>query len=171
MTIQQWDRFKGLYFESRAHGFALDISRMNFPNEFPGQHLDSMRLALEDMIKLEGGAIANRDEKRMVGHYWLRDFKRAPNNEIRSQISNALLNVKKFTELIHAGKVCAPDEKPFRHLLVIGIGGSALGPEFINHALGTCADPLNAFFFDNTAPDGMSKVLGAIPDLGSTFAS
>ncbi len=26
MTIQQWDRFKGLYFESRAHGFALDIT-------------------------------------------------------------------------------------------------------------------------------------------------
>ena len=32
-----------------------------------------MQKAFADMAALEAGAIANPDEKRMVGHYWLRN--------------------------------------------------------------------------------------------------
>jgi glucose-6-phosphate isomerase len=45
---------------------------------------------------------------------------------------------------------------------VIGIGGSALGPEFVHHALGTSADRMKVRFFDNTDPDGIDKVLQAL---------
>ena len=52
-----------------------------------------------------------------------------------------------------------------RNLLVIGIGGSALGPQFVANALGQpAADKLEPFFFDNTDPDGMEKVLARIGD-------
>ena len=43
---------------------------------------------------------------------------------------------------------------------MIGIGGSALGPQFVAKALGSPAqDELTPFFFDNTDPDGMDAVL------------
>ncbi len=46
----------------------------------------------------------------------------------------------------------------FRHILSIGIGGSALGPEFVSDALRNVQDPLDIHFFDNTDPDGFDRV-------------
>ncbi|GIR31861.1 MAG: hypothetical protein CM15mP45_11570 [Deltaproteobacteria bacterium] len=45
----------------------------------------SMANALVEMEKLESGAVANPDENRMVGHYWLRNPDIAPNDEIREK--------------------------------------------------------------------------------------
>ena len=125
--------------------------------------------ALTAMQELERGAIANPDEKRMVGHYWLRAPELAPNQEIRSAIEAAITNLKKFAADVHSGKVAAPGGARFESLLVIGIGGSALGPQFVNHALATPKDPLKIFFFDNTDPDGMQRALDRIPDLSRTL--
>jgi glucose-6-phosphate isomerase len=47
-------------------------------------------------------------------------------------------------------------------MLLVGIGGSALGPMFVTGALGSPHDPMRAFFFDNTDPDGMDRTLAAI---------
>ena len=52
----------------------------------------------------------------------------------------------------------------FRNFLVIGIGGSALGPEFVAAALGTTTAPMRPYFFDNTDPDGFDRTLAAIGD-------
>jgi len=48
--------------------------------------------------------------------------------------------------------------------LLIGIGGSALGPQFVADALGNPGDPMDAFFFDNTDPDGFDRVWGKLKD-------
>jgi glucose-6-phosphate isomerase len=60
----------------------------------------------------------------------------------------------------------------FTQLLVIGIGGSALGPQFVHHALGQPgADQMAVHFFDNTDPDGMDLVIGQIGEnLSNTLA-
>src|SRR5215217_4383403 len=51
----------------------------------------------------------------------------------------------------------------FKNLLVIGIGGSALGPQLVNHALGNPRkDRLAVSFFDNTDPDGFDYVLAGL---------
>src|SRR6185503_14317153 len=51
----------------------------------------------------------------------------------------------------------------FKNLLLIGIGGSALGPQFVSHALcQPASDKLRIFFFDNTDPDGIDNTLSAI---------
>lgn len=47
-------------------------------------------------------------------------------------------------------------------MLIIGIGGSALGPQFVADALGSPKDKITPFFFDNTDPDGMDLVLARI---------
>jgi hypothetical protein len=47
------------------------------------------------MAALEGGAIANPDENRMVGHYWLRDPDLAP-AELKSEIVTTLNDIEAF---------------------------------------------------------------------------
>jgi glucose-6-phosphate isomerase len=50
-----------------------------------------------------------------------------------------------------------------KQLLVIGIGGSALGPQFVHQALGHPGkDKMEVSFFDNTDPDGMDYVLAGL---------
>jgi glucose-6-phosphate isomerase len=78
--------------------------------------------------------------------------------------------VTRFAEDVHSGKIAPPRGGRFTHLLVIGIGGSALGPQFVASALGGKGDRMRPFFFDNTDPDGMSRTLDALGDaLGHTL--
>jgi glucose-6-phosphate isomerase len=44
-------------------------------------------------------------------------------------------------------------------MLIIGIGGSALGPQFVSDALKTSKDSIRPYFFDNTDPDGFDRIL------------
>ena len=50
----------------------LDISRMHFDERFLTSMEPAVQRAFADMDALESGAIANPNEKRMVGHHWLR---------------------------------------------------------------------------------------------------
>ena len=108
------------------------------------------KLKLEELVaELENGAIANPDEKRMVGHYWLRNPALAPRKEIRAEIQETVASIKAFAAEIHSGKIRG-NNGAFKRLLLIGIGGSALGSQFVAHALGNpLTDKLEPFFFDN----------------------
>src|SRR5205814_3870462 len=108
------------------------------------------------------GAIANPDEKRMVGHYWLRNPALAPNAEFRADIEETNKRIKRFAADVHTGKIVAENGERFTHLLLIGIGGSALGPQFVADALGSSHDPMDIYFFDNTDPDGFERVFDKI---------
>jgi len=163
MTSEQlWCRFQQHYTEFPALGLALDLSRMNFGDDFLPAMQPRIANAFAAMAELEKGAIANPDEKRMVGHYWLRNPALAPSSELAREITDTLAAVEKFSAEVHAGTV-AGFGGPFRRVLVVGIGGSALGPQFVAHALGQPAqDKLTVHFFDNTDPDGIDKVLATI---------
>jgi hypothetical protein len=77
-TINTWKEYcEGLYTDP-ALGFTLDVSRMGVPSEFFGQWATRMQAAFAAMDRLEAGDVANADERRMVGHYWLRAPRRAP---------------------------------------------------------------------------------------------
>ncbi len=157
-----WTRFQTHLYHNADLGVSLDISRVPFPDDFLSSMEPAMQNAFAAMAKLESGAIANPDEKRMVGHYWLRAPQLAPNPELAGEITSTLAAVKKFAAEVHAGTVQGPKGK-FKNLLVIGIGGSALGPQLVNHALGNPRkDKLAVSFFDNTDPDGIDYVLGTL---------
>jgi glucose-6-phosphate isomerase len=114
------------------------------------------------MAALEAGAIANPGEQRRVGHYWLRAPQLAPDKTISAEISSTLASIRDFAAKVHSGAVAGP-KGSFTHLLVIGIGGSALGPQFVSHALGQPGtDRMEVHFFDNTDPDGMDYVLARL---------
>ncbi|MDP0489584.1 MAG: glucose-6-phosphate isomerase [Verrucomicrobiota bacterium JB023] len=151
-------------------GFSLDLSRMDIPASFRGEMSGKVEKAFSDLKKLEAGEIANPDEGRMVGHYWLRRPELAPSDELREQITAPLAAVKEFAAKIHSGEIKSPGGSHFQNLLVIGIGGSALGPQLIYDALGS-ASPLKTWFFDNTDPAGMDRVLEEIgSELDRTLA-
>jgi glucose-6-phosphate isomerase len=164
-----WARFRQYYIEDYQTGFALDVSRMNFGPTFLSDMESSAQKAFGAMVELEKGAISNLDEKRMVGHYWLRDAQRAPNKEIRGVIEDTLFRIKHFAAAVHGGQIRPAHGGLFENLLVVGIGGSALGPQFVGQALGGSHDRLKTFFFDNTDPDGMNKVLSSIPSIAKTL--
>jgi len=158
-----WQRFQKYFLRYNDIGFTIDISRMRFADDFLQSMGARAQRAFSEMRQLEAGAIANPDERRMVGHYWLRNPRLAPSASLRNDIEETNARIKKFAAEIHAGDI-APATGKFRHLLVIGIGGSALGPQFVADALGNTGDPMDAFFFDNTDPDGFDRVWGKLKD-------
>ena len=140
---------KDLYLSFQDTQFWADFSFVDFPENY----LDKMKGPIEDalaqMKELEGGSIANPDESRMVGHYWLRNPSLAPSKEISSAIQSTLTKIKDITESIHSGSLKSSHGN-FTNLLVIGIGGSALGPQFVGRALGhPKSDLLKVHFFDS----------------------
>jgi glucose-6-phosphate isomerase len=165
-----WEHFKKFYFDFPSIGLSIDLSKMSFPPGFFETMEPRMQKAFAEMRELEKGAIANKDENRMVGHYWLRRPDLAPTKEIRDEIESTLAKVKQFATDVHQGKI-AGSSGSFKNLLLIGIGGSALGPQFVAQALGhPKRDKMQSFFFDNTDPDGMERVLAAIDgQLGRTL--
>ncbi len=149
--------------------FWADFSRARLP-----QMDDAVRTrlvgALEAMRELEAGAIVNKDEQRMVGHYWLRDAALAPSPALTESIRGALAAIRTFATEVHAGRVRG-SAGSFTDLLCIGIGGSALGPQFVADALGNTKDRIRVHFIDNTDPDGFDRVFAGLAGrLGTTLA-
>lgn len=151
-----------LYLSHENAQFWADFSFVDFSDDYLSSMSQPMTDALEQMKALEGGSIANPDENRMVGHYWLRNPELAPSNELSQVIRDTLQKVKQVSEQVHSGSLHSP-QGPFTDLLIIGIGGSALGPQFVGKALGHPQhDKLKVHFFDNTDPDGIDLTLSEI---------
>jgi glucose-6-phosphate isomerase len=165
-----WERFKKYYVEFPEAKLALDISRVDFPDDYFDSMEPRMQKVYHAMDQLEKGAIANPDEGRMVGHYWLRNPALAPSDDIRKEIEDTVTNIENFAAEIHNGSIRSPGGA-FTNLLLIGIGGSALGPQFVSNALGhPTTDKLQLFVLDNTDPDGIDRVLAKIgEDLSRTL--
>lgn len=165
-----WPRFQKHFLRDDDLDFSIDVSRMRFPDGFFEQMQPLVDRAVGAMRELEAGAIANPEEGRMVGHYWLRDPQLAPTAELRAAIDETNARIKQFAGEVHAGKIAPQTSERFKHILLIGIGGSALGPQFIADALGRADDPLDIYFLDNTDPDGFDRVFNRIgPHLAHTL--
>ncbi|MEY2498776.1 MAG: glucose-6-phosphate isomerase [Verrucomicrobiota bacterium] len=159
-----WPRFQKYFLRYDDLDFSIDISRMRFADDFFEKMRPQTEKAFAAMRDLEAGAIANPDEQRMVGHYWLRDSKLAPNAELRRGIDETNTRIQQFAADVHSGKIAPQNGTHFKHVLLVGIGGSALGPQFIADALGNATDPLDIYFLDNTDPDGIDRVFNKIGD-------
>ncbi len=158
-----WQRYQDWLYFNEDLGLYLDISRMRFDNELVNTLIPKFSKAFKDMEALEQGAIANPDENRMVGHYWLRNPDLAP-PELRNEIITNLEQIEHFVQKIHDGQIRPISASKFTDILSIGIGGSALGPQFVNDALAPLPSALSIYFIDNTDPAGIDKTLGQIND-------
>jgi len=125
-------------------GFLLDLSRA--PEDDPA----AWPACIAALQALEAGAIANPDEGRQVGHYWLRDPELAPSAGQRAAIEGAWAGIEALELGAHTD------------VLLVGIGGSALGPQLLRAALATPRDTAKLHFLDNTDPEGFQRVLGSL---------
>ena len=159
-----WDRFNRYHLRYPDLQFSLDISRVNFEDDYFDKMKPLVMRAFESMRQLENGAIANPDEKRLVGHYWLRAPQLAPTPELRRDIERTKEAIREFVRKIDTDEIKAENGRRFTDVLVIGIGGSALGPQFVAQALGTKADRRQIHYLDNTDPDGIDQVFELLGD-------
>ncbi|MDR2577101.1 MAG: glucose-6-phosphate isomerase [Puniceicoccales bacterium] len=137
-------------------GFGIDTRNIFMAQEYVEKMCGAVDGALAAMEQLEGGAMANDSERRMVGHYWLRAPHLAPTVELRKDIEKTKKNVQIFAADVLNGKYAA-DSGPFTDLLCVGIGGSALGTQLLLGALADASAPLRAHFLDNTDPEGFLR--------------
>ncbi|KAK6940228.1 Phosphoglucose isomerase (PGI) [Dillenia turbinata] len=185
-----WKRYVDWLYQHKELGLFLDVSRIGFTDEFLEKMEPKFQMAFKAMEELEKGAIANPDEGRMVGHYWLRNPKLAPNSFLRVQIEDTLDTLRTFANDVISGKIKPPSspEGRFTQILSVGIGGSALGPQFVAEALAPDNPPLKASvdyqaihnlvgtehnlirFIDNTDPAGIDHQIAQLgPELASTL--
>lgn len=158
LSETSWPKFKTYLYADPESDLMIDISRMIFPEDFFSRMAPQMEKIYAQIDLLEKGAIANLDENRRVGHYWLRNPELAPNPEISQAIQENLANIKAFAHQIHNGEIRNENGALFKNILLIGIGGSCLGPQFVSDALGTNEDRMQLFFIDNTDPEGMDQI-------------
>ena len=93
-----WSRYQKHFVRYSDLGFSIDISRMAFADDLFATMAPGIERALKDMKALEAGGIANPDEQRMVGHYWLRNPELAPTAELKAEITGTLDATLKFAE-------------------------------------------------------------------------
>ncbi len=156
-----WEHYQNSLIRYPEIGFSLDISRMDAPVEQLADLSEDIARAYSDRVALEKGEIANPDEGRAVGHYWLRNPDCAPEAE-GAWIRQATADVLDFAKSVHSGEIRSPQNTTFRHVLLIGIGGSALGPQLASRALLPPNSPIDLHFLDNTDPGGIDHVLATL---------
>ncbi|CAN1340866.1 Glucose-6-phosphate isomerase 1, chloroplastic [Linum perenne] len=165
-----WRRYVDWLYQHKELGLYLDVSRIGFTDDFYREMEPRFQQAFDSMRDLEKGSIANPDEGRMVGHYWLRDSKLTPTPFLKTQIETTLDLICSFADQIVSGKIKPPSSEAgrFTQILSVGIGGSALGPQFVAEALAPDNPPLKIRFIDNTDPAGIDH---QVAQLGSELAS
>ncbi|KAL4566066.1 hypothetical protein LXL04_030176 [Taraxacum kok-saghyz] len=165
-----WERYTEWLYQHKDLGLYLDVSRVGFTDEFVQEMEPRFMKAFKAMEELEKGAIANPDEGRMVGHYWLRNPSLSPKASLKLQIENSIEAICAFADEIVGGKIKPPTASRFTQILSVGIGGSALGPQFVAEALAPDNPPLKIRFIDNTDPAGIDHQIAQLgPELASTL--
>ena len=161
--MSHWETFQKSVIRYPDLGFALDSSRMDVPAEWSEELREKIERAFRDRAAIEAGEIMNPDEGRAVGHYWLRNPDLAPAEE-GEWIRKVRAQVEEFSRQVLKGEIKAPNERTFRHVLLVGIGGSALGPQLVAKALLPPHPAVDIHFLDNTDPGGMDDVFETLGD-------
>ena len=99
-----WKRFLEWYYEIPELGIALDVSRMGMTETWWNSMREPMAMAMKEMEYIEAGDLANPDEQRMVGHYWLRDPGLAPGINLAEIILSAQREIISFSRKKHIFK-------------------------------------------------------------------
>ncbi|CAM6098903.1 unnamed protein product [Calypogeia fissa] len=170
--VKLWGRYLEWLYQDKELGISVDMSRIGVTDEFVAEMRPKFDHAFRAMADLEAGSIANPDERRMVGHYWLRKAELAPTAYLQKQILDTLEAVKQFAADVVSGKIKPPPcpAGHFTQVLSVGIGGSALGPQFVAEALAPDNPPLKIRFIDNTDPAGIDHQIAQLgPELSSTL--
>ena len=111
----------------------------------------SLKKKFSSMLK---GEKVNSTENRAALHTALRNFSDDPvyvdGKDVMQDIKRVRDEIKAFSTKVHKGEIRGSTGKIFRHIVVIGIGGSYLGTQFVSTALEAVAKQnINIHYLSN----------------------
>ena len=159
----------------KAAGIFYDFSRQRIDNKTMDLLIElaefrKLKQRFNDMVS---GKKVNVTENRPALHTAARNFSDDPvlvdGKDIMPSIRQVRNDIKTFVSAIHEGKTVGSTGKPFNTLVVIGIGGSYLGTEFVANALHFLADKnMKMMFLSNVDIHNFGKIASTI-DLERTL--
>nr|WP_319394235.1 glucose-6-phosphate isomerase [uncultured Desulfobacter sp.] len=149
-------------------GFFMDFSRQRLDENAlsllrEAQVLSDAHKKFSDMTQ---GEIVNSTENRAALHTAARGTGPSPllfkQMDVKNQMQQVNEKIEQFCLSIQEGKIRSASGKPFTQAVVIGIGGSYLGCEFVYQAL-ACADKkMDLLFLPNVDIDNFARVIESV---------
>lgn len=142
--VQQEDRLGK--FSRKGGGIFYDFSRQRVDQKVMAMlaELAESRQVKDRFLSMNQGEKINTTEKRAALHTACRGFSDEPviveGKDVMDEIKRVRREIKDFSEEVHSGKVTGSTGKPFQHIVVVGIGGSYLGTQFVSESLAAYAD-------------------------------
>jgi glucose-6-phosphate isomerase len=125
-------------------------------------------LKLTDRFKaMSRGEIVNTTEKRAALHTATRSFSSgsliSEGVDIVTEMNRVRDTIREFSNKIHNQEITGPGGEPFSDVVVIGIGGSYLGAQFVSRALEAYADTgITLHFLSNVDIHAFFETIGKI---------
>ncbi len=161
--IAKKDRLKN--FSLKSVDFFYDFSRQRVDDKamdllFELAETAEVQKKYQAMIR---GEKINVTEKRAALHTASRNLSDKPvyvdGMDVMPEIEHERQKIKFFAEQVHSGDILGSSGKKFRHIVVIGIGGSYLGTEFVSNALFAFAKKnIEIHFLTNVDPHNFETV-------------
>jgi len=133
-------------FSLKDGGLFFDFSRQRVDErtmELLSELAEERKLKQQFQAMVSGEKV-NTTENRAALHTSSRSFSEEPvlvdGKDVMPEIRRVREEIRDFAAKILSGKITGSAGKPFRHAVVIGIGGSYLGTEFVSEALRAYAD-------------------------------
>ena len=133
-------------FSATGAGMFFDFSRQRVDRAAMDLlfELSEIRQVRQRFQAMHAGETVNTTEKRAALHTACRSFSSQPvrvdGRDVMPAIRQVRQAVSQWTQRVHDGSVTGSTDKPFSHVVVVGIGGSYLGTEFVATALAALAD-------------------------------
>ncbi|MBU4185933.1 MAG: glucose-6-phosphate isomerase [Proteobacteria bacterium] len=129
--------------------------------------LAEARQLKEQFISMMNGEKVNVSENRAALHTASRNFSGnsifTDEKDVMPEIIKIRENIREFASEVHNGKIKGSTGRPFKHVVVIGIGGSYLGTEFVSRALEAFADKdIGIHFLSNVDIHNFGNIVSKI---------
>lgn len=165
--ITEPKRFKR--YSIKKENFFLDYSKQRINDDILS-HLISLAKEAEAIKKftdMTGGKIVNKTEERAALHTAARNYNDASvfvnREDICSQLAKVNQSIAEFTRKVHEKEISGVSGRSFTDAVIIGIGGSYLGCEFVYSALKVYCDiKIRLHFLPNVDVDNFGEVVNQI---------
>jgi glucose-6-phosphate isomerase len=133
-------------FSACGGGILLDYSRQRVNAETMDLlfELADAVAVMDRFTDMASGKKVNVTENRAALHMAARSFStlavRVDGRDVKPDFERVLGEIRAFSGAVHRGEVTGSTGRAFRHVVVVGIGGSYLGTEFVARALEAFAD-------------------------------
>jgi glucose-6-phosphate isomerase len=156
-------------FSLKAAGIFYDFSRQRIDEKTMDLliELAEFKKLKQQFAEMVSGKKVNITENRPALHTAARNFSNGPvmvdGKDVMPSIRKVRNDIKTFVSAIHQGTTTGSTGKSFNTVVVIGIGGSYLGTEFIANALNFLADKnIELMFLSNVDIHNFGKIASTI---------